>query len=167
MPQPEGEYSIIGKVGTPYGVRGWLKVFSYTDPVHAIVDYAPWYIDDKATTPSDSRVHGKGLVVKLAGITSPEAAKLLAGKDICIMRSQLPPPSQGTYYWSDLIGMTVTNSANEVMGTVKSLLETGANDVLVIRAADGKEHGIPWLMGRVIQQVDLVKRTIVVDWVLI
>lgn len=163
------EHIAIGKVGAPYGVKGWVKIHSFTEWVTNILDYTPWYLEDKngwqLIKVTDGHQHGKGLVAKIEGYNTPEQSRLLTGKLIGIKRSQLPPLKKDEYYWSDLEGLTVINQENKTLGTVAYVLETGANDVLVIK--NDKEHAIPYLPGSVIVSVDLEKREIHVNWELI
>jgi 16S rRNA processing protein RimM len=163
-------YIIIGKIGTAYGTRGWLKITAYTQFNKDILGYRPWYTKqaDGPWLPVEieaSKPHGKGAIVKLAGIHTPEKARLLTGSLIGVCRSQLPKLAEGEYYWSDLIGLSVINKEGGLLGTVRYLMETGSNDVLVIKGE--KEIAIPFIQGSVIQKVDLEKRTILVDWELI
>lgn len=165
-------YIVIGKIGSTYGVRGWLKIHSYTEYNATILDYKSWYLIDD-TTPAltvsveKGQVHGKGIIAKLAGINTPEAARLFTGKTIAIARSQLPALKNNEYYWSDLVGLTIINKNGEVYGSVSYLIATGSNDVLIIKDNDNKEHAIPYLFGNTIIRVDLVKKEIHVDWELL
>lgn len=157
----------VGKIGSTYGVRGWLKVRSYTEYGEGILDYKPWYLskDNENWQPieiEDGRPHGDRLVVKFSGFDTPEAAALLTGNDIGITRSQLPELKENEFYWSDLVGLTVINKDGEVLGTVIYLIATGSNDVLVVKGE--KEHAIPYLPGDVVLKVDLDKKEIHVDW---
>jgi 16S rRNA processing protein RimM len=159
----------IGKVGSTYGVHGWLRVHTYTDLDTNILKYKPWYLSNNnqqwdMVTLEDGRVHSGSIIVKLAGFNTPEQSRLLAGKIIAIHRSQLPPLNQGEYYWSDLEGLTVINKNGVILGTVSYLIETGANDVLVIKDPGNKEQAIPYLPGKVIINVDLTAQQIHVDW---
>lgn len=166
----EETYIIVGKVGSSYGVQGWLRIHTYTEFGASILNYAPWFLgqNDEHWTQvaiADSRLHGNGLVVKIKGIDTPEEAKRLTGKFIAIIRSQLPKLAKDEYYWSDLEGLTVINKEGVVLGIVTHLMETGSNDVLVVKGE--KEQAIPFLPERVILRVDLEKREIHVDWELL
>lgn len=166
MNNVRSEYVIVGQVGSPYGVRGWLKILSYTEMAANILDYSPWYLQDntewKAMKIVSSKEHGKGVIVKFASIENPEQARLLAGKKIAIKRSQLPALKKDEYYWDDLKGMTVINQHGENLGTVIYLIATGSNDVLVVKGK--KEEGIPFLLNEVITKIDTDKRIIHVNW---
>lgn len=159
---------IVGKIGAPYGIKGWLKVHSYTERSAGILDYSPWYLAEgqewKPLQIEEGRPQGKAIVVKFAGIENPETARLLSGKNIAIQREQLAPLPPNEYYWADLEGLTVINQAGEKLGEVAYLMATGSNDVLVIRDAAGKEQALPYLPGRVVKKVDLEQREIHVDW---
>lgn len=164
------EYVVIAKIGATYGVQGWLKVFPFTAQLTDILQYQPWYVESTAGWQrmqiKEGREHNKCLVVKVAGYNQPESARTLTGKKIAIQHSQLPALKKDEYYWTDLEGLTVINQHGEELGHILYLLETGANDVLVIKN-QGKEHAIPYLPGKVVMQVDLVNRRMHVDWDLI
>jgi 16S rRNA processing protein RimM len=163
------EYIPVGKVGATYGIKGWVKIHSFTEWVGSIFDFTPWYLEDahgwQLTKVSDGREHGKGLIAKFNGFDNPEQSRLLTGKVIAIKRSQLPRLEKNEFYWSDLEGLTVIDQSGKVLGTVLYILDTGANDVLIIK--NDKEYAIPYLPGSVILSVDLEKREIHVDWELI
>ena len=162
---------VLGQISGLYGVRGWVRIHSYTEPRGNILRYTPWQIRAgnapdtpwRTVTVSDGHLQGKGIVAHVAGWDTPEAARALLGMEIAIPREQLPAPRKGEYYWSDLIGLRVVAADNATLGTVASLLETGANDVLVVQDAAGKEHLIPFVDG-VIVSVDLDARVLRVDW---
>lgn len=163
-------YLTVGKVGSTYGVRGWLKIQTYLEFGANLLTYDPWYLSSgKELNPmkvEDGRMHGKTLIAKFVGIDNPEEARLLTGKTISVARSQLPPLQENEYYWSDLVGLTVIDQHQQVLGVVIYLLETGSNDVLVIKHFD-KEYAIPFLLKEVILSIDLDKREIHVNWELI
>lgn len=166
----ERDIIIVGKIGSTYGIQGWLKIQSFTEYVPSILDFSPWLLQMPNKTWEQveveaSRTHAKGLVVKLVGINTPETAKTLAGLPIAIKRSQLPTLKPGEFYWSDLEGLNVINQNGQILGTVSYIMTTGANDVLVIK--NQKEYGIPYLPGKVIKHIDLNERAIYVDWELI
>jgi len=167
----ENTYVVVGKIGSTYGIHGWLKITSFTQSMENILQYDSWYLktndDWKLTKVECGKKHGKGLIVKLIGPDTPEQARLLTGKEIAIKRSQLPKTAKNEYYWTDLIGLDVFNLANEKLGTISYLIETGANDVCVIKDKNNREHGIPWLTDSVIKQVSLADKKIIVDWELI
>jgi 16S rRNA processing protein RimM len=169
MTNAETDYVVVGKLGSTHGILGWLKLYSFTEPAINILAYTPWYIEDvkewKLINLEASREHAEGLIVKLTGYNNPEKARLLTNKKVAILRSQLPLLKKGDFYWSDLENLTVINTDGMVLGKVIYLLETGSNDVLVIKGND-KEHAIPYLPD-VIMDVDLANQIIHVHWELI
>ena len=164
---------VIGRLGAVYGIKGWLKVHSFTDDAESIFEYTPWLIKQngewREIQVSGWKRHNNGLVCKLDAIDQREDAQALAGVDIAVQPHSFPDLSEGEYYWSDLMGCQVVNLNGYQMGEVTELMETGSNDVLVVKAklndAYGmKERLIPFLDGQVIKKIDLANRSIEVDW---
>lgn len=143
-----------------------MRVHSYTEPREAILGYVPWYLRHDgqwlARKLVKGRVQGKGIVAALEGIDNRDAATLWVGCEIAIHRDQLPFLEKGEYYWTDLVGLRVFTAQGADLGQVKCLLETGANDVLVVQGE--RERLIPFLMGSVVKRVDLPQGTLTVDW---
>lgn len=157
---------VMGKIVAAQGLQGWVKVQTFTEYLDSLLEYDTWYVgNEQAWRPIqvlEADVHGKVLVAKLEGIADRTAAEKYKGLLIAVPRMELPEQEEGEYYWSDLLGLSVENLAGERFGTVDSLLETGANDVLVVKG-EGGETLIPFIAS-VIQQVDMKKKTIRVDW---
>lgn len=163
-------YVKVGKIGSTYGVKGWLKIQSYTEYGASILDYNPWYLvgtdgSRREIIVEEGRPHGKGIVAKLAGFDNPETARLLTGLVIEVDRALLAELPKDEFYWSDLEGLTVKQKNGDVLGKVRYMLATGANDVMVVKG--DKEIAIPYLPGSVVLSVDLEKQEIIVDWELI
>ena len=180
---------ILGRICGHFGVNGWLKIVSYTRPASQIFQYDNWTLVclDKTGCLNEKRLwvegevsafkkNAKGLVVKLVGYDSREASAMLMGSHIGIDRSRLEPLPEGDYYWLDLIGLSVVNLEGVILGKVDHLLETGANDVLVVRSGasqDAKEENnaennaeqrlVPWTPD-VVTRVDLESGVMTVDW---
>lgn len=163
----------MGRVSGVYGVRGWVRIFSYTEPRENILEYQPWFVktgsgDWSEQRHIEGRRHGKGVVAHLEHCPDRDAAHALIGSEIAVRREQLPDTGAGEFYWNDLIGLQVVNQQGDALGTVDHLLETGANDVMVVRpcagSLDERERLIPWLVPSVIADVDLAGRRINVDW---
>lgn len=167
MGERDSRRVVMGKVGSLYGVRGWVKVHSYASPPENLLRYQPWQlrVDGvwRTIAVADGRRHGKGMIAQLAGYTDREAARALIGADIAVERAQLEAPADNEYYWADLIGATVVNRDGVEIGRVDHLLETGANDVLVVQGGRG-ETLIPFVPGRYVLAVDLARERILVDW---
>jgi 16S rRNA processing protein RimM len=157
----------MGRIGAPYGIRGWLKVHSYTDPPENLLHYSPWWIrwqeEWRALRVMDGRRHGKGLVAQVAGYEDREAARVLVGAEVAIERGHLQAPGEGEYYWADLVGLPVFNREGVRLGEVDHLVDNGAQDVLVLRGGE-KERLIPFVPGYYVLQVDLEQGRMVVDW---
>jgi 16S rRNA processing protein RimM len=157
---------VMGKIVAAQGILGWLKEQTFTEYLDSLLDYDTWYVgNEQAWRPLqvlEADVHGKVLVAKLEGIADRTAAEKYKGQLIAVPRTELPEQEEGEYYWSDLVGLAVENLTGDKFGTVDSLLETGANDVLVVKGENG-ETLIPFIAS-VIQQVSLKDKTIRVDW---
>jgi 16S rRNA processing protein RimM len=158
-----------------FGVRGWVKVYSYTSPRANVVRYSPWYLRqagrESVQEVLDGQAQGDGVVACLAGINDRDAAAALIGAEIEVDRSVLGPElgaaplggsAAGEFFWVDLQGMEVRTPTGEVLGVVEQLFETGANDVMIVVGAG--RHLIPFLYGSVVQAVDGERRVITVDW---
>ncbi|HQR51777.1 MAG TPA: ribosome maturation factor RimM [Burkholderiales bacterium] len=156
---------VMGRVTAPHGVRGWLRVRAFTEAADGLADYPRWWLGSDATwvpwTVESVEPYRQGLAVKLQGCDDRDAAAALARAEIAVPRSALPRPEADEYYWSDLIGLAVTNIEGEVLGTVKSLIETGANDVLVVSGE--RERLIPFI-APVVLEVDVAGGRLQVDW---
>ncbi|MDO9423943.1 MAG: ribosome maturation factor RimM [Methylobacter sp.] len=156
----------VGKISGVFGIKGWVKVFSFTDPRENILTYSPWLLkkDDETKTVSvvDGQLQGKTIVAQLTGVNDRNQAEILMGWDIFITQEQLPKTAKDEYYWSDLIGLNVETVDGVQLGRVDSLLETGANDVIIVQGE--RERVIPFLQGQTVINVDLVAGRIIVDW---
>ena len=156
----------LGRISGVYGVRGWIKVHSYTEPRDTVVGFARWTIrwrgGDRAGELEDGRAQGSNVVAKLRGVDDRDAARELIGADIAVERSALPACEPGEYYWADLEGLEVVTPAGDRLGKVDHLVATGGHDVLVL--AGRPERLIPFVHGTVIRGVDLAAGVIVADW---
>ena len=166
MLQDDTEWVQVGRISGIYGVKGWVKVYSYTDPIENILDYKNWYFQKNdqwiATNILQGKKHGKGIIVQISGCNTPEDAARLKNTEIGISRDQLPELNGDEFYWSDLEGLTVVTIAGDELGKVNRLMTTGANDVLVVKGQ--RERLIPYIRPDVVKTVDLEKRIIEVDW---
>ncbi len=157
----------VGRISGVYGVRGWVRVYSHTDPREGILQYRGWHLHIggqwKPFDMVEGRVHGKGIVVRFAQIDDRDRARELIGADVAVPRSELPPTAPGEYYWADLEGLRVRTEQGAELGHVDYLFETGANDVIVVRGPD-RERLIPFVLEQVVKSVDLDGGTMIVDW---
>lgn len=157
---------LVGRVVGLHGVRGGVKVESFTEPRGRIFDYQPWIVRQLGV---ERVARGRPLVrehriaAMIDGIEDRDAAAALLGAEICVRRAQLPAPAPGEYYWTDLEGLAVVNLEGVPLGTVESLFATGANDVMVVRQGE-RERLVPFVRGSHVHRVDLDGGRIVVDW---
>ncbi|MGL9736409.1 MAG: ribosome maturation factor RimM [Symbiopectobacterium sp.] len=164
---------MMGLMGSTYGIRGWLRVFSSTEETESIFDYQPWYIQSQGSWQiveiESWKHHNQDLIIKVKGVDDRDAANLLMNAEIVVDSTQFPDLEEGDYYWKDLFGCEVITSVGYQLGKVIDMMETGSNDVLVVKANlkdafCAKERLIPFLTGQVIKYVDLSTKTIEVDW---
>lgn len=165
---------LVGRVRGVHGVRGFLKVESFTEPLETLLSYGPWQVvagADQSSNRSSQRLfviesgqrHGPGLLVKLQGCDSREDASALVGSSIEVDYDALPGTEPGEYYWVDLVGLSVKTPQGVVLGKVSHLFETGANDVLVVRDDGNNEHLLPYT-DDVVVDVDLPQGLMTVNW---
>jgi 16S rRNA processing protein RimM len=157
---------LLGRVAGDFGVRGELKLLSWTDPRDAIFKYQPWILRTGDAEREVSGVRGRDthklVIASFPGVESREQAEALKGADIWVRRSQLPPPRPGEYYWVDLEGLAVRTVESVALGTVSHLFDTGANPVLVI--AGERERLVPFISDQYVKSVDFEAGVVVVDW---
>ncbi len=157
---------ILGRVSGIYGVKGWVRVFSHTSPRSNILSYSSWYLRQVGSWVKyklqSGRAHGKGVVAQLKGCDDREQAAMLMQAEIAIPREQLPELQPDEFYWADLEGLKVQTTEGVDLGVVDYLLETGANDVVVVKGE--RERLIPYLWQDVIRSVDLKAGRMIVDW---
>jgi len=166
----------LGKITGVFGVKGWVKVYAYTDPMEGIFNYQPWYLNLNGQTLAveveKGQRHGKGIIAKLVGYDDRDQAASLAGSMIEVTSDELPELESGEYYWHQLEKLKVLSVATEgepvLLGKVANLVETGSNDVLVVKPCSGsidkRERWVPYLPDQFVLNVDLEEQTITVDW---
>jgi 16S rRNA processing protein RimM len=160
------EWIILGRIMGVFGVRGQLKVQSYTDPVESLLDYEYWRLQFPGGKVEpyrllEGRRGGKGLVVYLEGIGDCDVARLLVGADVLVARSELPEPEKGEFYQADLIGLKVMNEEGKELGRVAHFLEMPAHAVMVVRGET--EHWLP-VTPQHLRRVDLKAGEVWVNW---
>lgn len=161
---------LVGTIGKPYGIKGWVKVNSYTEPISNILNYRPWHLrsPSKSLSPilieiKSSRIHGQQILIRFENCTTPESACLYTNCKIYVDRDKFSPLAEGQYYWTDLEGLKVYTCENIYLGIISAIYATGANDILVI-VNNKKRHLIPFLLDHTIQSIDLEGKTMIVDW---
>lgn len=156
----------LGRICGLYGVRGWVKVRSYTEPKDNILGFNVWTLElqDRRCSAEveEGRMHGDGVVAKLRGLDDRDAAGAWLEAHIVVQRAALPDCAPGEYYWADLEGLEVRTLGDDRLGTVVRLLATGVHDVLVVQG--GEERLVPFVIGDVVRKVDLEAGVIIVDW---
>ena len=155
----------MGRIAAPFGVKGWVKVQTFSEDPGALLDFDSWRIgrDDQQRdyVVAECQEHSNTLVARLEGIEDRDQAYALRGLEISVPRNALPAPAENEYFWADLIGLEVINQHGAVLGKVDSLMETGAHEVLVIKGR--KDHLIPFI-DAFVGEVDVAAGTIAVDW---
>src|SRR6202012_3156388 len=141
-----GRRVLVGRIVGLYGVQGWLKMESWTEPRIRIFDYQPWLLTAAPGVESEvkgvkGRPQGKGLIAFMPDVTDRDQAAALVGSDIYVAREQLPPPGKDEYYWVDLEGLEVVTTEGVALGRVSHLFATGANDVVVVRDGERERMG--------------------------
>lgn len=155
----------LGKIAGSFGVHGWVKVQSFTDPPDNILDYDVMQLgrngEWREIEIEDGRWNGRGVTLKLAGIESPEAAKMYSGAELGVWRSELPETAPGEYYWNDLEGLDAVTPTGELLGRIDHFRMLPSNPLVVVRGE--REHLIPFVKERIVA-IDLNARRVVLDW---
>ena len=155
----------MGRILAPFGVKGWIKVQPNTAAIQNLLGYGTWWVGDEGDrreiAVAEAKVQGNAVVARLEGCADRDAAAALRGKQVAVPRAALPAAMSGEYYWADLIGLAVVNTAAQDLGRVAGLLQTGANDVLVVQGE--RERLIPFI-ATVVREVDAGAGVIRVDW---
>ena len=164
----------MGRLGSTYGIKGWLKIQSFTEQPENLFDYSPWFIRRRGEEWREVQVeawkpHGDGYIVKLNAADIREEAQLFTGMEIGIKRSSLPPASEGEYYLCDLEGCKVIGLNEVDLGVVSSVLDQGAAPLLVVSPSDRAKNGsqqrlIPCVIGPIVTAIDLDAKIIRVEW---
>ncbi len=155
---------VLGRISGLFGVQGWVKIFSETEPKEAILSYSPWFLGAQQSPRQvlEGRRHGKTLVARLAGCDNRDEAASLVNMDIAVPRQQLPALSEDEFYWADLEGLVVETLAGTALGRIDHLFATAGNDVLVVKG--DRERLIPFIWEDVVKEIDLATGRMRVDW---
>ncbi|NZA25196.1 ribosome maturation factor RimM [Luteimonas sp. SJ-92] len=163
-----GRRILLGRIHGAFGVRGELKLESFTDPPERLLQYRPLILRDARGQECElpgvaGRQTAKGIVARLPGVEDRDAAEAMRGAELLVARSALPPPKPGEYYWVDLEGLRVETPDGIPLGRVAYLFSTGANDVLVARD-DARERMIPFVTPDYVRSIDFDAGLVVADW---
>lgn len=155
---------VVGRISGFYGLRGWVKVFSETEPRDNILTYNPWYlgVGHRPRRLAEGKLHGKGLVARLEDCEGRDQAAALIGLEVKIRRDQLPRLGTDEFYWADLVGLSVETLEGRHLGRINRMFATAANDVVVVNGE--RERLLPFLWDQVIKDMDLDLGRIRVDW---
>jgi len=170
--EPTPQMLKVGRVLGAFGIKGWVKIHSDTDPRDNILEYTPWFLwrngQWQAVEVAEGQSQGKGIVVRFKGVDDRNMAETLVDIDIGIPTASLPALPEGEFYWRDLIGLQVVNVEGVLLGVIDKMLETGANDVMVVKPVNGSvdevQRLVPWVLGQVVQRVEKDAKRIIVDW---
>ncbi len=157
----------MGRVSAPFGVKGWIKIQPFTAAIDGLMAYDKWWLgcdgDWHEHAVDRAQAQGRALVAKLKACDDREVAVLFKGRQVAVPREALPKAAANEFYWADLIGLRVINDEARDLGEVTRILETGANEVLVVQGEGGQERLIPFIADA-IRTVDLAAGVIRVDW---
>lgn len=189
--KPDGKKLVVATISTVFGVKGWVKVNSHTQPPENAFKYLPWKIKTSGSmggsksefsqsealkedrnwqelSVAEYKRHAKGLVARFEGCNDRDEARKYTGLDVYVDQDLIPTLESDEHYWHDLEGLKVFNLNGSLFGTVDYLFETGSNDVLVVKACEGsldkKERLIPYIVDQVIKEIDATRGEIRVDW---
>jgi len=164
--ESSGERKIVqvGNISGVHGIKGWVKIYSLTEPKEAIFEYQPWLLGEtfEEVRVAQGKQHGKHLIALLKKVSDRDQAESLVKQSIWVYRDQFPELSDDEFYWTDLTGLSVRLEGGTELGTIDSMLATGANDVMVVRGE--KERLIPFVPGQYVKQVNLDDGVVIVDW---
>lgn len=159
-------YVIIGKIGKAFGLKGWVKIFSYTQPADQILDYSPLFIQQNGQWQlfhcDGYERRRKDILFHPKDCQTPEQTASYCHGLIAVAREQLPNLADDEYYWADLKGLTVVNQQGIELGVVDYLLETASNDILVVKGK--RTYHVPYIRQQVVLTIDLNNKLMQVDW---
>ena len=155
----------MGRISGAFGIKGWVKLQPFTETPESLLEYPVWWIEAASgwepRKVQEAEVHGPAIAARIAGCDDRDQAAVYRGRQVAVPRDAFPEAGENEYYWTDLLGLRVVNAAGEDLGAVSRLLETGANDVLVVEGT--RERLIPFIE-QVVLEVDRDRGEIRVDW---
>lgn len=163
---------VLGKIVSVHGIRGAVKVLSHTDPLDNVLDYPDWSLrrgsEQRTVSVTSARVQGRVLIVQLKGVNDRNQAEELVNFEICVAQDALPELDDGEFYWYQLEGLRVETLEGQLLGRIDHLLETGSNDVMVVKPCEGsvdqRERLLPYLPDLYVKHIDLQAGLMKVDW---
>jgi 16S rRNA processing protein RimM len=151
----------VGRLGAAHGVRGWLRVQSFTDPPQRLFEWKRWFVGDREMNLREARQQGDGWIAQLEGVDERDAASRLTGQMVLVEKDLLPPTTGREHYRDDLVGFEVRNVEGALLGLVDHFIDTPGNAVMVIKGV--KEHLVP-VTKQHLRSVDRDARNLIVDW---
>jgi 16S rRNA processing protein RimM len=154
----------LGHISGIHGIRGWVKIYSLTDPREAIFEYQPWLLGEsrEETRIVQGKKHGKHLIALLENVNDREQAQSMLNRQIVVYRDQIPQLREDEFYWTDLLGLSVRLGDGTELGTIEKMLATGAHDVMVVQG--DRERLIPFVQQQYVKSVNLDDGIVLVDW---
>ncbi len=159
---------VLGRIVAPHGLRGGVKVHSFTDPPEQLLQHRRWRVRRPGAADSDellevieSQWDGRLMRVMLAGVADRDAAERLQGREILIPRSELPAAAAHEHFRDDLVGFSVRNVEGVVLGVVQHFLDAPAGAIMVVQGE--REHWLPATAPH-LKRVDVARRELEVDW---
>lgn len=152
----------LGRVIGAFGIQGWIRVQSFTQPPEAILRYRRWQLAGREWRVGDGQAHGGAVIAQLEGLADRDAAAALRGATVAVPRAELPKPKRGEFYWADVLGTEVVSTSGALLGTLTGVTSNGAQDVMVV--SGDRPRLIPCVPGRIVQAIDLEAKRIVVEW---
>lgn len=175
MSEKRSNLITVGLITGVFGIKGWVKVKSYTQPAESLINYQPWWLKTrhgvKPVELAEHQSHSDGWIVRLAGVEDRTQAEIYARCEIAIERNVLPTLGEDDFYWHQLIGLKVVSiygGKTVPLGSVSKMMETGANDVIVVKpdasSVDDRERLVPYVFGDYVTEVCMEQGVIKVDW---
>jgi len=164
------KFLLIGKIVGVHGLKGYLKVYTYTETLNAFDSCHSIHIKTEGGQEQNYKIenakpHKKGVLLSLEGVSTISKAERLVGSDLFMEKESLPELEEGAYYWFEIIGLSVFSKDDIFIGNVTSVIPTGSNDVYVVKNLDknnSQEILIP-AIASVVLEIDLKKERIRVD----
>ena len=152
----------LGRVIGAFGIKGWIRLYSYTDPPEGILRYRRWHLAGREWKVVEGHAHGRAVVASLEGVADRDAAIALYRAVIEVPRAALKKPKRGEFYWTDVLGSEVVGTTGARLGTLHSVTHNGAQDVMVVKGE--RDRLIPFVSGPIVKSVDSAAKQIVVEW---
>lgn len=158
---------VIGQIGAPHGVNGWVRLRSFMQDAADILNFQQLFIKRNDNTQQQVKIeqlrpHGKAFVAKLTGTVDRDQAALLTNCYVAVAREALPQLAASEHYWADLLQLELFDQTNNKLGVITDIIETGANDVLVVTADNQAEYLIPYVLDQYVLEVDLANKRVLV-----